>query len=190
MGMKGCYSPTPSRRRLTFGRVSPGGRCDRATKLMAETTPANLFAAARSYVVAMMKLLPEFEHGMANATAMPYYLLAGFAFELSLKAVILRTGSDHTRLRRLGHDLTAIGEAAVASGFVLDELGMTSEMIDRLSTVHKGLVFRYVPDVEVINLPSPARVLQTLSALLQHIEASFDVWCDLGVDPSTAQKCG
>ncbi len=62
---------------------------------MNETSAPDLFAAAKGYAVAMTRLVPDFEAvGLATSVAMAFYLLAGFAIELSLKAIVLRTRND------------------------------------------------------------------------------------------------
>lgn len=154
---------------------------------MPETTAPNLFAAAKAYVVAMRKLEPEFRHGIATSVAMPFYLLAGFAFELSLKAVVLRCTGDQASLRRIGHDLQAAAAEATRSGLQINDDGSFARMISRLSPVHKGLEARYVPDVEELSLPGPGLVLQVIVSLLGRAEEQIDVWCDNGCDPATAR---
>jgi hypothetical protein len=147
---------------------------------MTDTSAPNLFAAAKSYGVAMARLLPDFEaEGPAAAIAMPFYLLAGFAIELSLKAVVLRTHSNVAELRKLGHDLDAAFRAATTCGFTSSDHGEFGKLVARLSPIHKGLVARYVPDVPVIDLPGPMLVLKLLADHFSDVERQFDVWGNL-----------
>jgi hypothetical protein len=141
------------------------------------TSAPNLFAAAKAYAVAMNRLLPDFqESGLSAAIAMPFYLLAGFAFELSLKAVVLHVERNEPALKKIGHDLPSAFNAARAVGYQVDDGGTLEQMISKLGPPHAAFVARYVPDVELIMFPGP-RLLQTVLAdHLHRVESQFEIW--------------
>lgn len=143
-----------------------------------QTSAENLFAAAKAYHLAMSKLSPDFDAGIATAVAMPFYLLAGFCLELSCKAVILRTRHSQAKLKRLGHDLRALEHEVRCCGLRVEDDGQFTKLVDRLHPIHSEFQARYVPDVETIILPGPGLVLDLLLVHLERCENQFDVWGD------------
>lgn len=141
-----------------------------------DTTAANLFAAAKSYFMAARLLLVSME-GVTAASAIPFYFLSGFAIELALKAVVLRVNADQRELRSIGHDLRKALNAAETCGLSELDPGMFS-MIARMSESHAGLAFRYIPDVEVMDMIGPGLLDALLARLILTIESEFDVWED------------
>lgn len=110
---------------------------------------------------------------------MPFSLLAGFACELSLKSAVFAINEDEPELRALGHNLMACYERAVNSGYIPTDAQRAGELVDVLHEAHIGHVFRYVPDVEVIEVPDPFGAADELSWLIADIEGQIDVWADL-----------
>ena len=109
---------------------------------------------------------------------MPFYFLAGFAVELAFKAVILRSGSGEEVLRKLGHRLDDCYLSAQKCGFVPTDKDSTDRMVSGLNRTHRDFSFRYVPDVEVISVIGPGRILLVLAAMLADVENQFDIWQD------------
>lgn len=140
------------------------------------TTAANLFTAAKANFIAARMILPSVT-GTSAAATIPFYFLTGFSIELALKAVVLRVNNDQEELRNLKHDLRKALRSAEACGlpFVAPEI---HKMITRMSESHAGLSFRYIPDVESIDVVGPGLLDALLARLLANIEGSIDVWED------------
>ncbi len=51
-------------------------------------------------------------------------------------------------------------------------------MVSGLNRTHRDFSFRYVPDVEVISVIGPGRILLVLAAMLADVENQFDIWQD------------
>jgi hypothetical protein len=119
-------------------------------------------------------LLP---HMGDHAAAIPFYFLSGFAVELALKAVVLRVNGDQRELFRIGHDLNAARVAAEACGMAPLDPDLF-QMVKRLSPSHADLVFRYIPNVECMEIIGPRLLDSLLERLIVGIEAEIDVWED------------
>ncbi len=66
--------------------------------------------------------------------------------------------------------------AAELCGYKTPDVLWFGRVIDTLGPHHKALTFRYVPDVEVINLPKPEITLIVIAENLDAVEEQFDVW--------------
>lgn len=135
------------------------------------TSASTLFMGAWSYKNAMELLISKVDQpGQHNLNA-PYFLLAGFSFELALKAVLRATGMTDGELRKLSHDLSESYKAALLTGFVPTNATKLVDVITKLCRAHREFLMRYIPaSVDAIALPLPDLTLEALKILLSDIE--------------------
>lgn len=133
------------------------------------TTPPNLIINATAYFMAAEKLdVAELDEASFARIAPAFYLLVGFAIELSLKAFILQSTGDQKRIAGLGHDLVRLESEAQAAGFQANSPLMTS-LVATMADYHRTHVFRYPPDAAVLDVPAPELVIPVLSAHLEQM---------------------
>lgn len=137
----------------------------------ATTSASTLFMGAWSYKNAMQLLAGKVDQpGQHNLNA-PYFLLAGFSFELALKAVLRATGMTDDQLRKLSHDLSGSYKAALLTGFAPTNATRLVDVITKLCRPHGEFLMRYIPaGVDAIGLPHPDLTLDVLVVLLNDIE--------------------
>lgn len=139
-----------------------------------KTTPSNLFTVGKGYALAMKYLEPAMLAG-EQRIAVSYSFLAAFSIELVLKAAILSQTRDETELRTLGHDIERAFDRAVELGYRIPD-PMIGLMVHKLGAYHRELTFRYLPDVEALELMRPDFLMSTLSRFIDEIEEQFPVW--------------
>ena len=144
------------------------------------TTPSNLFTVGKGYALAMKYIEPAMVAG-DKRVALPYSFLAAFSIELVLKAAILSQTGDEDELRDLGHDIEKAFDRAVQLGYRIPD-PMIGLMVHKLGTYHRELTFRYLPDIEVVELLEPDFLMSTLSRFIDEIEEQFPVWNGAGAD--------
>jgi hypothetical protein len=104
----------------------------------------------------------------------PYSLLAGFAFELAFKAILRAAGQTDRELRRLSHDLRRAYDAAIETGFHPANRDSLERVVAKMQAPHANFLMRYIPvGIEEITIPHPGEALETLTALLNDIEAQY-----------------
>lgn len=94
---------------------------------------------AQSYSEAARRLVNA--PGEFADVRMPGLQLIAHAFELSLKAVLARSGWDAERLLMSGHNLDSCYHRALGAG--LPERGDVAELIDALHDPHRAQSLRY-----------------------------------------------
>ncbi len=115
--------------------------------------------------------------GRRPAVQLPFYFLAAFAFELTLKAVVCAQGGKARDLRVLGHDLRKALAAAKRCGYVVPEGFGIEAIIYVLSDGHRQLEYRYIPaEREILTAAKPDALVLALRMHIEAIEAQFDVW--------------
>ena len=134
-----------------------------------------MFLAAKSFATAVQKLTPAIKG--SPGLQLPTSFLAGFAFELSLKAVISRSGGPDGELKVLGHDLREAFREALRCGYKPPEGFGIRECIEVMADAHHELGYRYIaPEVEQIQTAKPDKLSIALKGHFDAIEQQFDVW--------------
>lgn len=141
---------------------------------MPQTTVDNLFTAAKANALAVRELYKSLGH--TPSVVLPIHFLAGFAFELSLKAVIFAKRGDESELRRLGHDLLACLASAKSEGYIVPPGFGIEEVIEAIAPAHLALEYRYIPDVEVVQTVRLNHLLPALAKHIDSVEVQFEVW--------------
>lgn len=136
----------------------------------------NLFAAAKSYALAARTLQRSLN--TEPALQLPIAFLAGFAFELSFKAAVSSRGAKGRDLKRIGHSLKKGLAAAKEAGFVAPAGKGIEEIVHVIAEAHERLQYRYVPNVEVLPVARPDKLIVALAALIDAVEEQFDVWAN------------
>lgn len=141
---------------------------------MPQTIVDNLFMAAKANAVAVRELYKSLSR--TPSVELSLHFLAGFAFELSLKAAIFARRADEAGLRRLGHDLLACLASAKSAGYAVPPGFAIEEVIEAIAPAHLALEYRYVPDVEMVQTAALRHLLPALGKHIDAIEAQFEVW--------------
>ena len=134
----------------------------------------NLFAAGKGYAIAVRELTKSLP--TSPAVELPLHFLAGFAFELSLKAAVFATHRNEAQLRILGHDLIACLASAKTDGYQVPQGFGIEEVIEAIAPAHAAFEYRYVPDVEKIQTAAQRHLLPALGKHIDAIESQFEVW--------------
>lgn len=134
------------------------------------TSSSTLFMPAWSFARAMAEIEPKVEAEGFHHFGAPFGFLAGFSCELAFKAFCRGRGATDQSLFRLGHDLKACQEAALASGLKLSMPADVSRFVDLLQRPHAEFLLRYTPvDADSISLPRPQFALDALGSLLDDV---------------------
>jgi hypothetical protein len=133
------------------------------------TTPVNVIDNATAYLMAAEKLdVADLEDASFSRIAPAFYLLVGFAIELSLKAFILQATGDQRQIETLRHDLLQIETEAEAAGFVAVDWRL-GNLVATMADHHRSHVFRYTPDASNLDVPAPELVIPGLRAHLEQM---------------------
>ena len=131
-----------------------------------DTPPVALFENAQSYLLSIRILNRQPAEYHDNYTA-AFYLLAAFAVELFLKAVIRHRTNKEADIENLRHDLRKALKKAYEVGLTDDKNPLLElpTLVSMLSDNHKNLTFRYTQDVDSILVPHPDMVIRVLDEL-------------------------
>ncbi len=122
-------------------------------------TAETLLDGARMYAAAADAVNDRFP----NAFHVLSHLL-GMSIELALKAYLRQHGASESDLKRHGHDLKRLLDAAIAAG--LNYSGSRNFVLTVTSEVYKHRVFAY-PENGVVNAITPFRLRQMARELIE-----------------------
>jgi hypothetical protein len=125
---------------------------------MAESVE-NLLTNAASYANALATI-PMAGVGVYADGEPAFWLLSGFAIELSLKAAVLHATGDERLLRSIGHDLCRAGVEASNVGFKTSP--EVCQLIEILGHGHKDCSYRYTREGQVVRTTLPHYVALVL----------------------------
>ncbi len=132
-------------------------------------TADGMFLVAQAYANSAAKLAQADHptHPMSHLPAIS--MLAGFSFELALKAVVLAAGGAQGELKAIGHDLGKAYAAASSVGFAPRRAEAVQRALLSISAQHREHQFRYLPDVPKMQVAKPETLLPVLDDLVDDV---------------------
>ena len=117
-----------------------------------------------AYALAAHRLLDE-EAAVPSELQPAFYLLAGFGVELGLKTLCLAAGAPESEVKAWRHDLGEAMQGAFRWGALPQVYSDVTWIVEQLQKGHEELLFRYTPDVAVVQVPEPVTTMRVLNSL-------------------------
>lgn len=147
----------------------------------------NAYVAAKGYVQSLVLMVTN-PHRISDPNdvsyVLPFHMLAGFAVELYLKSVLIKSNHADTELRSapVRHNLKKLLELAEADGFVSS--GATT-LVPYLSSQHASFEYRYMKADSNYTVHSLPSILKAFSDLDNTADAFVGARASMGLPASS-----